>query len=139
MSTQTKILIVGDGGVGKTSAIERHFDGIFCYSYTAGNEVEEHVFQKNSHQRIIYDFPGQRMYNFGELTADIGDIDSAVIMYDLASDISYRNVTKWTKLIQEKFGDVPVKLVGNKADLVDAKTIDNIISAKKGYNLECVF
>ena len=142
MSTQTKILIVGDGGVGKTSAIERHFDGIFCYSYNSGHEVQERIFQKNSHQRIIYDFPGQRKFNFGTLTEDIEAIDSAIIMYDLTAALSHRSVTQWTKLIQEKFGDVPIKLVGTKADLVDritVKTEDDKISAKKGYNLECVF
>ena len=142
MTTQTKILIVGDGGVGKTSAIERHFDGVFSTSYTAGNEIQEHIFQKNSHRRIIYDFPGQCRYNFGALTADIGAIDSAIVMYDLTSNISHRNVTQWTKFIKEKFVDVPVKLVGTKADLVDRitlKTNDDKISAKKNSNLQCIF
>ena len=135
MSTQTKIFIVGDAGVGKTCAIDHYFNGYFQKKYLSGNELEKHVFENH----IIYDFPGRYRFNFDILTADIGDIDSAVIMYDLTSDLSLRNTAHWTRLIQEKFGDVPVKLVGNKADLVDAKTIDNIISAKKGYNLECVF
>ena len=135
MSTQTKILIVGDGGVGKTCAIERHFTDYFQKKYIPGDDVEKHIFE----QHIIYDFPGQRMFNFKELTREIGDIDSAVIMFDLTSDLSKRNTIQWGKIIEEKFGKIPVKLVGNKADLVNAKTINNIISAKKGYNLDCVF
>ena len=130
-----KILVVGDGGVGKTCVIERYFTGFFRKKYVPGKGIEKHIFE----QHIIYDFPGQLQSNFEDLTGEIGGIDSAVVVFDLASDISRRNTPKWTKLIQEKFGDVSVKLVGNKADLVNAKTIDNIISARKGYNLDCVF
>jgi len=142
MSTQTKILLVGDGGVGKTSAIDRHFGGHFSTGYIAGDVIQEHVYQKDNHRRIIYDYPGQCRFSFSALTANLDTIDSAVIMYDLTSKMSHRGVKEWTALIKDKFGDVPIKLVGNKADIRDrivVKTNDDKISAKSKINLECVF
>ena len=142
MTIQTKILIVGDGGVGKTCAIERHFTDYFRKKYITGNEIEKHIFEKGKQKHIIYDYPGQYRHSFSTLTADIGEIDSAVIMFDLTSGISHRNVKQWTKLIKGKFGEVPIKVVGNKSDVVDGIKIKDAkikTSAKNKTNLELVF
>ena len=126
MSEPKKILIVGDGGTGKTCAIERGLNNDFRKKYIPGKTVTTY----NSGNTVIYDYPGQCKFNFGKLTANIGCIDSAVVMYDLTSSLSRRSVTKWTKLIEERFGNVPIKKIGTKCDRVVVMTSDYKISAK---------
>ena len=134
MTTQTKILIVGDGGVGKTCAIERKLNGYFEKKYIPGSTVTVY----NVGGNMVYDFPGQYRYNFTDLTDGIREIDSAVVMFDLTSELSRRSVPMWKRSIVDQFGDVPVKVIGTKADLVE-RTADYKISAKKEFNLELVF
>ena len=134
MTTQTKILIVGDGGVGKTCAIEGMLNGHFEKKYIPGTTMTVY----NVGGTMVYDYPGQYKYNFNDLTANIGPIDSAVVMYDLTSKMSRRSLPMWKRSITDQFGDVPIKVVGTKADLVEM-TADDRISSKNGTNLDLVF
>ena len=143
----TKILVVGDGGVGKTCAIERAFGGDFQKQYIPGDRDHElHEVRKDWNNFIIYDFPGQRRFDFKELTADIKqwDINYVVIMYDLNSPLSRKSRMAWMECVKEKFGEIPYKLVGTKTDIGDqaigiCANNDYKTSAKNKTNLDCIF
>ena len=139
MNTQKKILIVGDGGVGKTSFIDKMFTGKFEKRYIPGNGIQEHVFD----DLVIYDFPGQYAFSVSKLCDKIGgDVDLIVIMYDLTSKMSHCNTRRWKNYMTEQFGATPVVMIGNKSDIVDRITVHNddpTVSVKTGSNLESVF
>eukprot|EP01138_Halocafeteria_seosinensis_P003639 gb/GECG01003718.1/.p1 GENE.gb/GECG01003718.1/~~gb/GECG01003718.1/.p1 ORF type:complete len:160 (+),score=19.82 gb/GECG01003718.1/:1-480(+) len=76
----------------------------------------------------------------------------AVIMFDLTSRITYKNVPNWHRDIVRVCENIPIVLVGNKADVKDRKVkAKNItfhrrknlqyydISAKSNYNFEKPF
>ena len=137
--TQKKILIVGDGGVGKTCFIDKYFTGRFEKKYIPGVGIQEHVF---TDELIVYDFPGQCRLGNNALRNTVGKVDLVVIMYDMTNSISFRNTKYWKRYITEQLGETPVVMVGNKADMSDKITVrtDNIgISVKSGSNLDSLF
>lgn len=150
-----KLVIIGDGGVGKTTFVKRHITGEFekAYKPTKGAEVSEIDFStsRGKIRLMLWDTAGQE--KLGHLR-DCYYIDSqcAIIMFDLTQRQTYRNVAKWHKDLTKVCEKIPIVLVGNKADIKDRKmTAQNInfhrkrnlqyydVSAKSNYQYEKPF
>ncbi len=124
-----KVIVVGEATVGKTSLIVRFVKGIFKPSYilTIGvNFYVQDIYLPNRVLRLqIWDTAGQerfgpirRRYYFGT--------KGAVLVYDKSSEETFQRLEYWLKEISQHAGDIPVILVGNKADLKE------IISFERG-------
>ncbi|RDL36780.1 GTP-binding nuclear protein [Venustampulla echinocandica] len=150
-----KLVLVGDGGTGKTTFVKRHLTGEFEKKYIATLGVEVHPlgFQTNlgKIQFDVWDTAGQE--KFGGLRDGyyIGG-QCGIIMFDVTSRITYKNVPNWHRDLVRVCENVPIVLCGNKVDVkerkVKAKTITfhrkkNLqyydISAKSNYNFEKPF
>jgi GTP-binding nuclear protein Ran len=57
-------------------------------------------------------------------------------MFDLTSRISYKNVPRWYDSIIRVCGDIPIILIGNKADLDYRKVKPSAITFHKGKRME---
>lgn len=148
MNKQTfKIVLVGDGGVGKTAYINRLRTGDFekKYNPTIGLEVAPLHLRTNKGDLIlnIWDCAGQSR---GLAPADYTcGVDGAIIMFDVGSCASYKNVDFWRAKIPVH---IPIVLCGNKCDVKERRVrpseIDTDleyydISAKSNYNFEKPF
>ncbi|KAK7000272.1 GTP-binding nuclear protein RAN [Favolaschia claudopus] len=150
-----KLVLVGDGGTGKTTFVKRHLTGEFekKYEATLGVEVHPISFATNYGQiRFdVWDTAGQE--KFGGLR-DGYYIQShcAIIMFDVTSRITYQNVPNWYRDIERVCEKIPVVLCGNKVDIKERKVKPsgvtfhrkkNIqyyeISAKSNFNFEKPF
>ncbi|KAJ1678554.1 GTP-binding nuclear protein gsp1/Ran, partial [Spiromyces aspiralis] len=150
-----KLVLVGDGGTGKTTFVKRHLSGEFEKKYVATIGVEVHPLKFNTTKGDIvfntWDTAGQE--KFGGLRDGyyIGG-QCAIIMFDVASRITYKNVPNWHRDLTRVCENIPIVLCGNKVDIkerkVKAKTITfhrkkNLqyydISAKSNYNFEKPF
>ncbi|CAF0940956.1 unnamed protein product [Rotaria sordida] len=150
-----KLVLVGDGGVGKTTFVKRHMTGEFekRYDATIGVEVRSLPFHTNLGKIIfnVWDTAGQE--KFGGLRDGyyIGG-QCAIIMFDVTSRITYRNVPNWHKDLIRVCENIPIVLCGNKVDIKDrkikARSIvfhrqNNLqyydISARSNYNFEKPF
>lgn len=144
------IMIVGDGGVGKTSLAKRLTTGHFVRQYIATQGVKIIKSGLNSDRFNIIDTAGQE--KFSDIPLNGRQIHGVIIMFDVTSKISYKNVSSWYNKVTNMFGDIPIVLCGNKALSPNRKVTANMIdlhwkygikyydvSAKAMYNYEMPF
>jgi len=150
-----KLILVGDGGVGKTTFVKRHRTGEFEKKYVATMGVEVHPlpFSTNLGNLIFncWDTAGQE--KFGGLRDGyyIGG-QAAIIMFDVTARVTYKSVPLWYKDLIRVCENIPIVLCGNKVDCKDRKVKPKDIqfhrkknlqyydiSAKSNYNFEKPF
>jgi GTP-binding nuclear protein Ran len=142
MSTPTfKIVLVGNGGVGKTAWVEKLMSGCFVQTYTPTLGVEVHPITFNTTRGVIrfnvWDTAGQERFSLLKDGYYVGS-DAAIVVYDTTSKISYTNVPIWKKLFNNVIPDAPVIICGNKSDIPShCEHHDTTkISVKTGHNME---
>ncbi|KAJ2084403.1 GTP-binding nuclear protein gsp1/Ran [Coemansia sp. RSA 988] len=150
-----KLVLVGDGGTGKTTFVKRHLSGEFEKKYiaTIGVEVHPLLFTTNKGKIVFntWDTAGQEKFG-GLRDGYYIQGQCAIIMFDVTSRITYKNVPNWHRDLVRVCENIPIVLCGNKVDIkerkVKAKTITfhrkkNLqyydISAKSNYNFEKPF
>ncbi|KAJ5393194.1 GTP-binding nuclear protein GSP1/Ran [Penicillium crustosum] len=150
-----KLVLVGDGGTGKTTFVKRHLTGEFEKKYIATLGVEVHPLNFNTNygaiQFDVWDTAGQEKFG-GLRDGYYINGQCGIIMFDVTSRITYKNVPNWHRDLVRVCENIPIVLTGNKVDVkerkVKAKTITfhrkkNLqyydISAKSNYNFEKPF
>jgi len=150
-----KLVLVGDGGTGKTTFVKRHLTGEFEKKYIATLGVEVHPlgFSTNLGKIIfdVWDTAGQEKFG-GLRDGYYINGQCGIIMFDVTSRITYKNVPNWHRDLVRVCENIPIVLTGNKVDVkerkVKAKAITfhrkkNLqyydISAKSNYNFEKPF
>lgn len=150
-----KLILVGDGGVGKTTFVKRHVSGEFEKKYvpTLGVEVRPIKFQTNYGPVCfnIWDTAGQEKFG-GLRDGYYIQGQCAILMFDVTSRVTYKNVPNWFRDLTRVCENIPIVLVGNKVDIKDRKVkAKNItfhrkknlqyydLSAKSNYNFEKPF
>jgi GTP-binding nuclear protein Ran len=117
-----KLVLVGDGGVGKTTFIRRHQTGEFIHEYipTAGVVISQVSFHTTQGLVVfeVWNTAGQEILG-GLREAYYLESDCAMVMFDLTAPASYRNAATWYKDVIQVCPTIPVVLVGNKADVAD--------------------
>jgi len=119
-----KVLVIGDGGVGKTAFVKKHLTGEFTKYYKATQGATVHPMDWHTNYGPItlkvWDTAGQE--KFGGLRDGyyIGG-DSAIIMFDVTSRLTYNKVPTWHRDLTRVCGDVPIVILGNKVDVKDRK------------------
>lgn len=150
-----KLVLVGDGGTGKTTFVKRHLSGEFEKKYiaTIGVEVHPLTFHTNCGPIVfnVWDTAGQEKFG-GLRDGYYIQGQCGIIMFDVTSRITYKNVPNWHRDLTRVCENIPIVLCGNKVDVkerkVKAKQITfhrkkNLqyyeISAKCNYNFEKPF
>ena len=155
MLFRSKLVLVGDGSTGKTTFVKRHLSGEFEKKYvpTLGVEVHPLNFHTNFGQILfnVWDTAGQEKFG-GLRDGYYIQGQCAIIMFDVTSRATYKNVPNWHKDLVRICEEIPIVLVGNKVDVKDRKVkVKEItfhrkknlqyfdISAKSNYNFEKPF
>ena len=152
---QFKCLLVGDGGVGKTTFVKRHITGEFEKYYKPTNGVNVHPLSFNtSRGRLcfhVWDTAGQEKFGCLRDGYYIGG-HCAIIMFDTTARITYKNVPTWYRDLIRVCDEMHIVLVGNKVDVKERKVKTKQInfhrtktmgyydmSAKSNFNYEKPF
>jgi len=152
---QYKVILVGDGGTGKTTFVKRHLSGEFEKKYVAtlGVEVRPLTFYTNKGvvRFNVWDTAGQEKFG-GLRDGYYIQVQAAIIFFDVTSRITYKNVPNWHRDLVRVCGEIPMVLVGNKVDVKERKVKPKQItfhrkknlqyydlSAKSNYNIEKPF
>merc|ERR1719329_1014093 len=119
-----KLVLVGDGGVGKTTFVKRYLTGEFEKKYIATLGVEVHPMPFTTNKGTIlfnvWDTAGQEKLGGLRDGYYIGG-HCGIIMFDVCARITYANVPKWYKDLTRVCENIPIVLVGNKVDVKDRK------------------
>lgn len=115
-----KLILVGDGGVGKTTFVRRHLTGEFEKRYVATLGVEVHplLFHTNRGQIKfnVWDTAGQEKFG-GLRDGYYIQGQCAIIMFDVTSCITYKNVPNWHRDLTRVCENIPIVLCGNKVEI----------------------
>jgi len=157
-----KLCIFGDGGVGKTTLINKYLTGIFIGDthITIGVDFHMKIVKLGgiTVKLQIWDFAGEERFRFF-LPNYMRGASGGIFMYDITRQSSLYHLDDWLKILVKdniKVQDtIPILLVGGKADLEDARTVDSEFaynltkannlngfiecSAKTGQNVELIF
>lgn len=116
-----RILVVGDGGVGKTQFIKKIIGKPFERRYLPTYGINE-IKHGNT---VYYDYPGQEQFVGGtsRLHSINETIDKVYFVYDTTSRLSFKNLTaKWKKLVADTYGsNIDYEIIGMKSDIADQR------------------
>ncbi|WVY91677.1 hypothetical protein V8G54_037191 [Vigna mungo] len=152
-----KLVIVGDGGTGKTTFVKRHLTGEFEKKY-------ERKFTHWIFSLTVERFDSTAGIRLDRRSLVASEMDTskpfglnihgqcAIIMFDVTARLTYKNVPTWHRDLCRVCENIPIVLCGNKVDVknrqVKAKQVTfhrkkNLqyyeISAKSNYNFEKPF
>ena len=113
---RTKILLLGDTGVGKTSLVNRWTGKRRTADPTVGIEVTSHMIQiqNNIHRVRLSDTSGKDCYRT-LLDTYIGSTNVVVVVYDVTNRDTFESAILWVKHVSSAL-DKAIYLVGNKVD-----------------------
>ena len=131
-----KIIILGDGGVGKTSIFTRYIHNKFDPHNiaTTGVDFESKIFKykDKSFSIILYDTAGEeRFRNITKNYYHMGD--GIFIVFDLTNENSLISIKNWVQAVLEENVDSKFIILGNKDDLKDQISKEIIDEHLKDY------
>ena len=157
-----KVVLLGDGGVGKTSLIARYVINKFDDKYiaTIGTKVSRKDIQFVKPNLIInlrmmiWDILGQKEYSKIR-SASLSGAQGLILVGDLSRPETIKSLQDfWLKEVQAQVGGIPTVVVGNKVDLAEKNSMTAAVveamgqrlgyptlltSAKTGANVEEIF
>lgn len=134
-----KLVLVGDGGTGKTTFVKRHNTGEFEKKYVAtlGVEVNPLTFYTDYGciRFNVWDTAGQEKFG-GLRDGYYISAQCGIIMFDVTSRVTYKNVPNWHRDLVRVCDNIPIVLCGNKVDMKDRKVKAKSISFHRKKNLQ---
>ncbi|XP_048203519.1 ras-related protein Rab-23 [Perognathus longimembris pacificus] len=126
MEVAIKLVVVGNGAVGKSSMIQRYCKGVFTKDYkkTIGVDFLERQIQVNDEdvRLMLWDTAGQE--EFDAITkAYYRGAQACVLVFSTVDRESFEAVSSWREKVVAEVGDIPTVLVQNKIDLLDDSCI----------------
>ncbi|MFX1521016.1 MAG: GTP-binding protein [Promethearchaeota archaeon] len=152
-----KIIVVGDGAVGKTTLTKKFVTGKFQsqYKMTIGVDLSIKILKikQNIIKLQIWDTGGQERFQYVSPIYYRGAL-GALCCYDITQRTSFENLPKWFSNVENYCGNIPIVLVATKKDLEDFRIVKEDeghsfarekgiyffeTSAKREFNLEKPF
>ncbi|MFE4076980.1 COR domain-containing protein [Peribacillus sp. YIM B13477] len=118
---ESKMLIVGQGGVGKSTLLNRlvydNFAEPGTLESTEGIDIEKWLFDKDSNNYTlnVWDFGGQEIYHSTHQFF-LTNRSLYVLVWDARQEDEYGRIDYWLNTIESFAGDSPILLVINKCD-----------------------
>ncbi|XP_058788905.1 ras-related protein Rab-23 isoform X2 [Phymastichus coffea] len=122
-----KVVIVGNGAVGKSSMIQRFCKGTYTRDYkkTIGVDFLEREIEIDGEEvrLMLWDTAGQE--EFDAITAAYyRGAHACVLAFSATDRDSFDAIPSWKLKVENECGEIPTVLVQNKMDLVDQCVID---------------
>ena len=128
-----KVCLFGDGGVGKTTLINRYLMGVFKSNQQMTIGVDFHTKKLEiSGLKItlqIWDFAGEDRFRFLLPNYVVG-ASGGIFMYDITRYVTIKNFPEWIDIFKKGYigkqqTQLPVIMVGGKLDLAYKRTVSS--------------
>mmetsp|Transcript_64009 Transcript_64009/g.187827 ORF Transcript_64009/g.187827 Transcript_64009/m.187827 type:complete len:246 (-) Transcript_64009:20-757(-) len=129
VDTTLKVIVVGNGQVGKTSMITRFAKGIFTNEYkkTIGVDfLEKRLYITSIREEVTYllwDTAGQEEYDAITRTYYKG-AGACILAFSTTDRASFDAIESWYEKVTNECGNIVMVLVQNKVDLMDDAVVD---------------
>jgi len=121
-----KVVLAGEGAVGKTTLINRFITGSFSTDYKATIGVQIYskklFIEEHEVDLQIWDIAGQTLFRRFR-TKFFGNAKGALLVFDLTVPSSLYNLTNWINDIKQVTKNIQFILIGNKRDLTNLQSI----------------
>ena len=131
--SKVKLILIGEGEVGKTAIITQFVQGYFQEDYIQTVSQDKSFKQVTIDGKVIdleiWDTIGQEKYNAANKIF-MKNAKIALIVYDITKQESFDKLPKWIEQLNEVVGinNVVIGVVGNKSDLYE----DQVVSKETG-------
>ena len=118
-----KVVVVGDGGIGKSTMIQRLIKGVYLpMKITIGTDLSTWSIERDNLviKLQIWDFAGEKRFRFF-LPNYARGAHGCLLCYDITRYTSFQNLQEWYDIVQKNASDPVFVLVGGKIDLADAR------------------
>ncbi|MBY9015951.1 MAG: GTP-binding protein [Candidatus Lokiarchaeota archaeon] len=136
-----KILVGGDGAVGKTTLLRKFVDGTFDASSiaTVGVDffIKQVIYENIGNCTLqIWDLGGQERFRH-LLESFIMGAKGALLLFDLTRMPKIDHLLNWVNIVRMHDFDLPIILVGTKIDLEEFVAVDDesALSIKNTFNM----
>ncbi|CAI2350315.1 unnamed protein product [Caenorhabditis sp. 36 PRJEB53466] len=122
-----KIVVLGDGGVGKSALTLQFVQGIFVHNYDATIEDSYRkmsTIEAENARLEILDTAGTEQFS-GMRETYYRTAQGFVLVFSLAEKSTFENLKQiFLEILKIRNEDVPMVLVGNKSDLVETRQVE---------------
>ncbi len=123
VSYLAKVVMLGAGGVGKTSLIRRYVQFTFTHDYlaTIGSNflIKRLILEEGKKMSMqLWDLAGQESFRSIRSKYYLG-ASGGILVFDLTRQDTLQDLEGWHFDFNQKVGKVPLLLLGNKCDLHD--------------------
>lgn len=138
-----KSIVVGDGGVGKSTMIQRLITGKYiAQKITIGTDLATYDLEFDGKKVTlqIWDFAGEKRFRFFLPNYSRGAM-GCLLCYDISRYTSFDNLKEWYEIVKENANDPVFVLVGGKNDLEDRRVVsrEDAEAFKEEYDLDYFF
>ncbi len=154
-----KLVLFGDGAVGKTALAQRYLTGLFRDNTKITIGVEFHVkdiqMSGNKIKLQIWDFGGEERFRF-LLPSYCRGANGGLFLFDVTNPKTLLHLDSWMDVLRSATApNIPIIMVGTKADLAENRQVESSeamevaknhkfagyaeVSAKTGTNVESTF
>lgn len=136
-------VIVGNGGVGKSSMIQRYCKGIFTKDYkkTIGVDFLERQIEIDGEdvRIMLWDTAGQE--EFDCITkAYYRGAQASVLVFSTTDRASFDAIKEWKRKVENECNEIPTVIVQNKIDLIEQAVVsaDEVETLAKMLNCRLI-
>ena len=140
-----KLCIFGDGGVGKTTLVNRYLTKVFDESIkmTIGADFYVKDLEIDGMKVVnrIWDFGGEQRFKV-LLPSFAKGADGGIFMYDITRYTSVKNIDDWLSIFEKNARDkqinIPIIMVGGKLDIQEKRSVEteDAVELSEKHNLQ---